>query len=231
MAALPPDVLSFEPAPPRPARFKSSQAHYGDYPGAPSLGSPVSPGGGRSKKRSSLEVRARVLRTRANPVHPRLSPTHRAPAARVDRRSALLLPVMPRKSAAALSLVGPRSGELEPPPGLLPAERIAFVVAVRSVKPGHFALEDVPLLVAYASATVQERAISRELGEAETEMAKAGLRAAHGRVAGSLVRLARALRLGAMARAPAPSRHRRLQGTVEASAAPPWEYEPDGKPN
>ena len=138
---------------------------------------------------------------------------------------------MPRKSAAALSLVGPRSRELEPPPGLLPAERIAFVIAVRSVKPGHFALEDVPLLVAYASATVQERAISRELGEAETEMAKAGLRAAHGRVAGSLVRLARALRLGAMARAPAPSRHRRLQGTVEASAAPPWEYEPDGKPN
>lgn len=129
---------------------------------------------------NSKRLTARGLRTRANPVHPRLSPTHRAPAARVDRRSALLSPVMPRKSAAALSLVGPRSGELEPPPGLLPAERIAFVVAVRSVKPGHFALEDVPLLVAYASATVQERAISGELAEAETETAKAGLRAPMG---------------------------------------------------
>jgi hypothetical protein len=139
---------------------------------------------------------------------------------------------MPRKSAAALSLAGPRRGELEPPPGLLPAERLAFVVAVRSVKPGHFALEDVPFLVAYASAQVQERAISLELAEAETETAKAGLRAAHGRVAGSLVRLGRALRLGAMARSPAPTRNRRLQGTtIETSAAPPWEFEPDERLN
>jgi hypothetical protein len=83
-------------------------------------------------------------------------------------------------------------------------------------------------LVAYASATVQERAISGELDAAETETAKAGLRAAHGRVAGSLVRLARALRLGAMARTPPPTRQRRLQAsTIETSAAPPWEYEPD----
>jgi hypothetical protein len=134
---------------------------------------------------------------------------------------------MPRKSAAALSLVASRGRELEPPPGLSAAERVAFANAVRSVKSGHFALEDVPLLVAYASATVQERAISGELETAETDTAKAGLRAAHGRVAGSLVRLARALRLGAMARSPAPSRHRRLQGTVEASGAPPWEYEPE----
>ena len=139
---------------------------------------------------------------------------------------------MPRKSAAALSLVGPRSGELQPPADLLPAERIAFVVTVRSVKPGHFAAEDIPLLVAYASATVQERAISRELAEAETETGKKELRAVHGRVAGSLVRLARALRLGAMARTPTPTRQRRLQASaIDTSAAPPWEYAPEGKVN
>jgi hypothetical protein len=82
---------------------------------------------------------------------------------------------------------------------------------------------------------VQERDIAQELDamvrpgaprvvddQAEEEKAKDRLRTAHGRVAGILTRLARALRLGAMARA--PSRHRRLPGTVEPSGPPPWEY-------
>lgn len=136
---------------------------------------------------------------------------------------------MPRKSAAAIALLEPRGHRLEPPPDLSEAERAAFVAAVRSVKPGHFAAEDVPLLVAYAAATVQERAIARELEAAEDEKAKDRLWLAHGRVAGSLTRLARALRLGAMARA--PSRNRRLPGTVEPSGPPPWEYRREAKPN
>jgi hypothetical protein len=136
---------------------------------------------------------------------------------------------MPRKSAAATATIEPRGHRLEPPPGLSGAERAAFVAAVKSVKPGHFAAEDEPLLVAYAAAIVQERAIARDLEAAEAEdeeeekaKTKDRLRTAHGRVAGSLTRLARALRLGAMARA--PSRHRRLPGTVEPSGPPPWEY-------
>jgi hypothetical protein len=78
----------------------------------------------------------------------------------------------------------PRGRRLAPPRGLSTAERAAFAGTVRSVKPGHFALEDVPLLVAYASATVQERAISRELETIETETGKDKLRLAHRRVAG-----------------------------------------------
>jgi hypothetical protein len=79
---------------------------------------------------------------------------------------------MPRKSAAAIALLEPRGQRLEPPSGLSEAEQAAFVAAVWSVKPGHFAAEDVPLLVAYAAATVQERAIARELEAAEDEKAK-----------------------------------------------------------
>jgi hypothetical protein len=135
---------------------------------------------------------------------------------------------MPRKSAASLSLVDPRGHWLEPPPGLTAAERVAFDATVRSVKPGHFAAEDMPLLVAYASATVQERVISHALEKAEAESLPT-LWTAHGRVAGSLTRLARALRLGAMARN--PSRNRRRPGTVEADGPLPWEYEPDERLN
>jgi hypothetical protein len=134
---------------------------------------------------------------------------------------------MPRKSPAAITLLEPRGQRLEPPLGLSEAERAAFVAAVRSVKPGHFAAEDVPLLTAYAAAIVQERAIAHELEAAEE---KDRLWTAHGRVAGSLTRLARALRLGAMARD--PTRSRRRPGTVEPSGDMPWEYLPgEVKPN
>jgi hypothetical protein len=136
---------------------------------------------------------------------------------------------MPRKSAAATATLDPRGQRLEPPPGLSEAEQAAFVATVKSVKPGHFANEDTPLLTAYVAAIVQERAICQELEAAEEEKTKDRLRTAHGRVAGTLARLARSLRLGAMARA--PSRNRRLPGTVEPSGAPPWEYRGESKPN
>jgi hypothetical protein len=129
---------------------------------------------------------------------------------------------MPRKSAAAIATLEPRGHRLEPPPGLSESERAALVAAVRSIKPGHFAAEDAPLLTAYAAATVQERTIAHDLEAADDDKAKAVLWAAHGRVAGSLTRLARALRLGAMARD--PTRSRRRPGTVEPSGPPPWEY-------
>jgi hypothetical protein len=136
---------------------------------------------------------------------------------------------MPRKSAAALRLVEPRGQRLEPPPGLSDAERAAFVATVKSVRPGHFAAEETPLLVAYAAAIVQERAIAHDLETADSETAKDRLRMAHARVAGTLTRLARALRLGPMARN--PSRNTRRPGTVEPIGALPWEYEPEGKLN
>ena len=60
---------------------------------------------------------------------------------------------MPRKPAAATATLDPRGRRLEPPPGLSEAERAAFVAAVRSVKLGHFADEDTPLLTAYALAS------------------------------------------------------------------------------
>jgi hypothetical protein len=139
---------------------------------------------------------------------------------------------MPRKSSAALKVIEPRGYRPAPPEGLSEAERVAFTAAVCSVRPGHFAAEEVPLLVAFASATVQERAIAQELDAAETLTAKAALWAAHGRAAGTLTRLSRALRLGPMARN--PSRSRRRAGTVEAVGASgelPWEYEPDDEPS
>ena len=52
---------------------------------------------------------------------------------------------MPRKSAAALLMLDPRGHRLQPPRGLSKAERLAFVAAVRSVRPSHFAAEDVTL--------------------------------------------------------------------------------------
>jgi hypothetical protein len=58
---------------------------------------------------------------------------------------------MPRKSAAATATLDPRGHRLEPPPGLSEAERAAFVAAVKSVKPGHFADEDTPLLTGLCS--------------------------------------------------------------------------------
>ena len=82
---------------------------------------------------------------------------------------------MPRKSAAAIATLEPRGHRLEPPPGLSEAERAAFVATVRSVKPGHFADEDAPLLIAYAAAIVQERAIAQELEAAEEEKAQGPL--------------------------------------------------------
>jgi hypothetical protein len=132
---------------------------------------------------------------------------------------------MPRKSAAATATLDPRGHRLDPPPGLSTAEREAFIAVVKSVKPGHFAAEDTLLLTAYAAAAVQERTISHKLETAADEKAEVALWAAHGRVAGSLTRLARALRLGAMARD--PTRSRRRPGTVEPSGPLPWEFEPD----
>jgi hypothetical protein len=117
---------------------------------------------------------------------------------------------MPRKSSAAAVSLDPRGQRLEPPPSLSKAEREAFV--------------------AYVAAQAQERAISRKLEAVEDEKAEAVLWAAHARVAGSLTRLARALRLGAMARN--PSRHRRgVAPLPEPSGSPPWEYRPSEKPN
>lgn len=140
---------------------------------------------------------------------------------------------MPRKSAAAAAMLDPRGQRLEPPPDLSRAEREAFKATVRSVRPNHFAQEDLPLLVAYSAAIAQERAIARELeavqdGE-DAEKTKDRLRNAHGRVAGSLTRLARALRLGAIARD--PTRCRRRPGTVEPSGPLPWEFHAEGKAN
>ena len=96
---------------------------------------------------------------------------------------------MPRKSAAATATLDPRGHRLEPPPGLSEAERAAFVAAVRSVKPGHFADEDTPLLTAYAAAIAQERAIAQDLEAAEEaeedEKAKAKDRLRTARTGGS----------------------------------------------
>jgi hypothetical protein len=139
------------------------------------------------------------------------------------------LTFMPRKSAAAITVLEPRGHRLEPPSDLSASERAAFVATVKSVRAGHFAAEEVPLLTTYAAAIVQERAIAHELEAAEDEKAKDRLRLAHGRVAGSLTKLARALRLGPMARE--PGRHRRAPSTIEPSGALPREYRPGDKPN
>jgi hypothetical protein len=131
---------------------------------------------------------------------------------------------MPRTSAAASLTVLPRL-RLEPPPHLSKAERDVFVATVNSVKPEHFAAEDAPLLSAYCAAVVQERAIVASLAKAaEDEVDR--LRAAHDRIAGTLVKLARALRLGPMAR---DATHRRRPGTVRPAGERPWDYRRSGE--
>ena len=126
-------------------------------------------------------------------------------------------------------MLDPRGRRLEPPPGLSAAEGEAFLAAVMSVRPGHFTAEEAPLLVTYARAIVRDGVIAEELKTAESATAKANLWAAQDRVAGSIVRLTRALRLGPMARN--PSRNTRRPGTVEPVGPLPWEYRPGEKPN
>jgi hypothetical protein len=76
----------------------------------------------------------------------------------------------------------------------------------------------------------RSRAIARVLEAAADEKVMDRLWAAHDRVAGSLTRLARALRLGPMARN--TSRNRRgVAPLPEPSGSPPWEYDPGRKPN
>ena len=120
-------------------------------------------------------------------------------------------------------MLDPRGRRLAPPLGLSAAERAAFVATVNSVRPGHFTAEELPLLVAYAASIVQERTIACSLEAAMKETVKEKLRMAHGRVANSLVRLTRALRLGPMARN--PSRHGRAPSLVEPNGPRPWEFE------
>jgi hypothetical protein len=122
----------------------------------------------------------------------------------------------------------PRGRRLEPPPDLPDAVREAFLAAVNSVRPAHFAAEETPLLVAYAAAVVQQGDIIKRIEKARTASAKANLWTSHGRVAGTLVRLARALRMGPLARN--PSRNTRRPGTVEPSGELPWEWTPEDEP-
>ena len=124
-------------------------------------------------------------------------------------------------------LADPRGRRLEPPPGLAAAQRAAFIATVKSVKPNHFAAEDMPIACRRRAAQAEERDIVRDLEAAKAaddSAAKAVLRTAQGRNASSLTRLARALRLGALARD--PSRNTRRPGTVEPAGPLPWEFEP-----
>ena len=126
---------------------------------------------------------------------------------------------LPRTSSAASPLVLLQGQRLEPPPHLSKAERAAFLATVESVKPEHFAPEDLPLLCAYCAVSVQERAIAAALaGSPGDEVAN--LRAALSRAAGDLVRLARSLRLGPLAR----NANRRRPGTTRPSGERPWDY-------
>jgi hypothetical protein len=125
---------------------------------------------------------------------------------------------MPRASAASLTLL--TGLRLEPPGSLSAAERAAFVATVESVNADHFAAEDLPLLSAYCAASVQERAIAAALVGASQEDVDR-LRAAMSRAAGDLVKLARALRLGPMAR----NANRRRPGTTRPSGERPWNYQ------
>ena len=113
------------------------------------------------------------------------------------------------------------------------AERVAFGATVRSVKPGHFAREDLPLLTAYAAAQVQERSIADELAKAETATAKDKLWMAHGARFRELKRkLARALASWGDG-APIRPGSRRRPGTVEGKRRPrsgEWDGA-EGQPN
>jgi hypothetical protein len=127
---------------------------------------------------------------------------------------------MPRLSTAARSLVLLQGqAPLEPSADLTGAEREVFRATVKAVKAEHFAPEDLPLLAAYSAAVVQQKAIVAELGKASGEDVDR-LRAAMSRAAGDLVKLARALRLGPMAR----DDSRRRRGTVRPTGPRPWDY-------
>ena len=93
-----------------------------------------------------------------------------------------------------------------------------------AVKVEHFAPEDMPLLVAYCTAVTQERVIAAELAGAVDEEAIDRSRLALSRAAGDLIKLARALRLGPMAR---DATNRRRPGTVRSSSRRPWDFSRD----
>ena len=127
---------------------------------------------------------------------------------------------MPRPSAAALVVVQGRAA-LAPPRGLSSAERRVFEATVAAVKVEHFAPEDVPLLVAYCTTVAEERRIAAELAKAIEQEDVDRLRLAWSRTAGDLIKLARALRLGPMAR---DATNRRRPGTVRSAARKPWDF-------
>jgi hypothetical protein len=127
---------------------------------------------------------------------------------------------MPRISAIASSLVVLQGqAPLEPPADLPEAERKVFLATVRSVKPEHFAPEDIPVLEAYCGAVVQRKIVATELAKAAEEDAEK-LRVALSRANGDLVKLARACRLGPISR---DVTSRRRQGTTRPGGPRPWD--------
>ena len=62
---------------------------------------------------------------------------------------------MPRKSAAALSIVPPATPDppgIDPPVGLIEPVRARFLEIVNAVHPDHFTSADIPLITEYATA-------------------------------------------------------------------------------
>ena len=134
---------------------------------------------------------------------------------------------MPRLSAAASSLALVQGqAAIAPPRGLTAAERKVFEATVASVKVEHFAPEDVPLLVTYCATVAQERIIAAELAEATEEEDIDRGRLALSRAAGDLIKLARALRLGPMAR---DATNRRRPGTIRSVGRRPWDFSRGGE--
>jgi hypothetical protein len=72
-----------------------------------------------------------------------------------------MMPSVPRKSAASLSVVvDTQQARLRPPTNLPQPERTLFVELVTSCAPSHFRQSDLPLLTQYCAASVlSERAL------------------------------------------------------------------------
>ena len=112
-----------------------------------------------------------------------------------------------------------------------------FNEVTSSVKPEHFAIEDRVLLASYATTVLEERSIAARLAKLRAAdssdfKAEISLSAQHNRVVGSMIALARALRLGPKSRHGGAQLRRASQGQAPTQAAETFERDeaPAGDP-
>jgi hypothetical protein len=129
-----------------------------------------------------------------------------------------------RKSSAAIELA-PVIGLPAPPPAppeLSPEEAELWDATVRSMRPGWFGPESLPLLSSYCLVAVMARAVAAELRKVDVGSPRfRGLSAQSCRLTTMLLRLSKALRLS-----PNSRRTKDSERDPRGPTTRPWEWRP-----